>query len=242
MIRNYPLGHLKISSGDMGQVLKFIEKRIAESKRTYCIPLNLTKYSISKKDLKLREVINSADLIISDGIPIVWLSKKAGYQDVYRITGIDLAEKILSRSKEQGWKLFFLGASPENLKMATKNLSNRFNNLNIVGSHHGYFGQHEIKQLIKSINASNADIFFLGLGLPQKEHFLHDYFDKISVKFCLPVGGAFDVWAEVKGRTPRSIQRIGMEWLYRSFYDKSRALYILKYGLIFLRDFLFYKK
>ena len=72
MIKNRSLGHLKISSGNMDEVLKFIEKRIAESKQTYCIPLNLTKYSIAKKDLKLREVINSADLIISDGIPIVW--------------------------------------------------------------------------------------------------------------------------------------------------------------------------
>ena len=55
MIKNHPLGHLKISSGNIGEVLKFIEKRIADAKRTYCIPLNLTKYSIAKKNLKLRE-------------------------------------------------------------------------------------------------------------------------------------------------------------------------------------------
>ena len=222
-------------------MLKFIEKRIAEAKQTYCIPLNLTKYAISKKDLKLREVINSADLIISDGISIVWLSKRAGYQNVYRIAGIELAERILSWAEERGWNLFFLGASPENLKMATKNLNNRLNNLNIVGSHHGYFRQHEIKELIRLINNSNADILFLGLGLPQKEYFIHDYLDKISVKFCLPVGGAFDVWAEAKKRTPKTIQSMGMEWLYRSLYDKSRALYIIKYGLVFLNDFLLYK-
>ena len=242
MISNLPLGHLKVSAGGTGEVIDFIRKRISENKKTYCIPLNLTKYVMSKKDPKLKEVINSADLITPDGISIVWLSRRAGYQDVYRVPGIDLAERVLSESKIRGWRIFLLGASSENLNKAVDNLKKRFNSPHIAGFHHGYFKEHEVEQIIELINRSNSDILFLGLGLPQKEYFIHDYFSRINVKFCLAVGGAFDVWAGAKQRTPSLIQKIGLEWLFRSFYDKNKMLNIARYGLTFLKDFVVYKK
>ncbi len=241
MIENHPLGHLKISSGSLEEILEFVGKRISENQKTYCIPLNLTKYVMSKRDIKLQEVIQSANLIVSDGISMLWLSRRGGYQDVYRVTGIDLAEKILSHSRSRGWKVYFLGASQENLDRAIKNLKERFNNSEIAGYHHGYFNKHEIKRIIQMINDSGADILFLGLGLPQKEYFIHDYFDKINVKFCLAVGGAFDVWAGAKQRTPKFVQKFGLEWLHRSMYDKSKFMNIIKYGVIFLKDLIFYK-
>ena len=242
MISNYPLGHVKISSGDSKEILDFITKRISENQKTYCIPLNLTKYVMSKKDAKLKDVIKSADLIISDGVSMVWLSKRARYNDVHHVTGIDLAEKIIFYSKERDWKIFFLGATPENLDKAIENLKSKFNSPYISGFHHGYFKQNEIKHITSLINESNADILFLGMGLPQKEYFIHDYFDKLNVKFCLAVGGAFDIWSGAKQRAPKFIQMVGLEWLYRSFYDKSKSFYIAKYGLIYLKDMVFISK
>lgn len=242
MIENHPLGHLKISSGSLEEILEFVGKRISENQKTYCIPLNLTKYVMSKRDIKLQEVIQSANLIVSDGISMVWLSRRAGYHDVFRVTGIDLAEKILSHSRSRGWKVYFLGASQENLDRAIKNLKERFNNSEIAGYHHGYFNKHEIKRIIQMINDSGADILFLGLGLPQKEYFIDDHFNEIHAPFCLAVGGAFDVWAGAKRRTPGLIQRMGLEWLFRSFYDKNKTFNVARYGLVFLKDLLFYKK
>lgn len=242
MIKSHPLGHIKVSSGDSKDVLEFIAKRISENQKTYCIPLNLTKYVMSKNDRKLHDVIQSADLIVSDGISMVWLSKRAGYNDVFRVTGIDLAEKLFSQAKKNGWRLFFLGSSPENLMKAIDNMNEKYNNPEIAGYHHGYFKQDEIEKMISLINESNADILFLGMGLPQKEYFIHDYLDKLNVKFCLAVGGAFDIWAGAKQRTPKFVQIIGLEWLFRSFYDKSKVLNITRYGLIFLKDLLVYKR
>ena len=197
---------------------------------------------MSKNDTKLRDVINSSNLSIADGISMVWLSRRAGYTDVDRLTGIDLAEHILSESKDRQWKLFFLGALPENLDMAIENVKRRFNSPYIAGYHHGYFKENEIDKIIRLINQSHADILLIGLGMPQKEYFIHDYLNKINVRFCLAVGGAFDVWSESKKRTPKVIQRAGLEWLFRSFYDKRKFLNVTKYGLIFFKDLLFYKK
>lgn len=236
MIETQPLAHLKISAGNIEDMISYVEDRISLGQRTYCIPLNLTKYVYSKKDAKLREAINSANLVISDGVPIVWLSKRLGYKNVHRITGIDLAESIISRSKSKGWKLFFFGASPKNLEQAVLNLNKRFEGPEIVGFRDGYFKEDETCGIIDQINASKPDILFLGLGMPQKEYFIHNYSGSLNAAFCLTVGGAIDVWAGVKQRTPKMIQSLGLEWLYRSIYDKSKAINILRYSLIFLKD------
>lgn len=242
MIKNYPLGHLKISSGNLKEIFLFIKNNINHNKHSYCMPLNLTKYVVSQKDSKLKETINAADSVISDGVSIVLLSKRFSYKNVYRVTGIDLAEMIISKSKENGWKMFFLGSSQENIERAIERLYKKFGNLNIVGCQHGYFKNEDINSIIENINLTQAQILFLGLGMPQKEYFINDYFNKLHVNFCLPVGGAFDVWADSKQRTPKILQNIGLEWFYRSFYDKNKALNITQYGLTFFKDFFFCKR
>jgi N-acetylglucosaminyldiphosphoundecaprenol N-acetyl-beta-D-mannosaminyltransferase len=239
MIVNRPLGHLKISSGDIRALEACVDYCISNSQHKYCTPLNLTKYVVSKKNKKLQKVINSSDLVIGDGLPIVWLSKKLGYTDVFRVTGIDLAQKIISNSREKGWKLFFWGASTENLEKAIKNLKGKFKDLIIVGSQNGYFASDDIVKIIRKVNLYQPDVLFLGLGMPQKEYLIDDFFDQLDVKFCLPVGGAFDVWANVKKRTPPILQKFGLEWLYRSYYDREKFFNIVKYGFIFLKDYYF---
>jgi len=239
MIVNRPLGHLKISAGAMNDVISFIEARILENKKTYCIPLNLTKYVFAKNDIKLKKVINDANLIIPDGLSVVWLSRRLGYKTVHRVTGIDLAEKIISRASVSGWRLFFFGAESNKLEMAISKLCRQYPNLNITGSRHGYFTSQDIPQIIEEINSHRPDVLLLGLGMPQKEYFVDDYYNQLQAKFIITVGGAFDVWAGTKQRTPDFIQKLGFEWLYRSFYDKSKAYSIFKYGFIFLKDLIF---
>jgi exopolysaccharide biosynthesis WecB/TagA/CpsF family protein len=77
------------------------------------------------------------------------------------------------------------------------------------------------------------------MGMPQKEYFIQDHFLEINSSFWLPVGGAFDIWAQTKRRADPLIQKLGLEWLQRSLYDRSKAINIMKYGFEFLKDFLF---
>ncbi|MFQ6071071.1 MAG: WecB/TagA/CpsF family glycosyltransferase [Candidatus Aminicenantales bacterium] len=295
----YSLGHIRISAGTVEDFLSFIGKSISRKKKSYCIPLNCTKYAVSKRDSKLREVINSADLCLADGKPIVWLSRRLGYRNVSHVTGIRLAEAVLARSRKENWRIFILGASPQNLEKALHTINKRFNNPLIAGFCHGYFNSsescselfteradessvktvatlatgafspdmncgsktrhpriagfipessfpsvlsnpllNELEAVIESINACNPDILLLGLGMPQKEYFIHDHFHEINATFWLPVGGAIDIWARAKRRAPLFLQQTGLEWLFRSFSNKSKALNILKYSLSFTRDFL----
>lgn len=241
MSKNLPLGHLTITPGDTNRAVGMIDGWIANREKAYCIPINLTKYIKSKKDAKLTRSINNAKLVIADGVPIKWLGRRAGMRDIHRVTGVDLSEQLLAMAKDKGWKLYFLGASPENLARAKERVNERFNNPEFAGARDGYFNDDDIPGIIEDINASQPDILFLGLGMPQKEYFLHDYHDKLDVPFCITVGGAIDIWADAKKRTPKLIQAIGLEWFVRSIYDISKAKNILKYGGMFLKELVFYR-
>jgi len=238
MITNFPLGHLKISQGDLKSCVSRVESAVRNHQKTYCLPLNLTKYVVSKDDLKLRKVINSADIVIADGAPIYWFGRRLGYRGVRRISGIEMAEAILAGSKSHDWRVFLLGARPENLERAVGYARTAFSDPIIAGFHHGYFHPDEVDRIIDSINASRADILFLAMGMPQKEYFIADYYDRIDAVFWLPVGGAIDIWSQAKKRSNPLLTRLGLEWLQRSLYDRKKAKAVLKYGIDFAIDFL----
>lgn len=238
MTANLSLGHLKITPGGLPDFVSFVDEAIRKQRKEYSIPLNLTKYVVSKTDGKLRKAINSAGLVIADGVPIRWLSRRLGYDGVRRVSGIELAEALLKQSRSRGWRFFLLGATPANLERAIIYMGEEFDEPLIVGSHHGYFKPREVDRLLDTINAVAPDILLLGLGMPQKEYFIDDHLHRMNAHFCLPVGGAFDIWAQTKKRSHAMIQNLGLEWLQRSIYNRAKARNIIKHGLVFFKDYL----
>lgn len=241
MTFGHRLLHVKVSSGGEDDFVSGIASCIAERRKGYAVPLNLTKYVVSKRDAKLRDTILAADVVNADGVPIVWLAHRLGWRDVARSTGVELAERLIRESKANRWTVYVLGAAPEIVSRAVANLGEKYPGAGIVGFRDGYFKSEGLPGLLAEINRLKPDILLLGLGMPQKEYFIHDHMKQLDVRFCLPVGGAIDVWAGVKKRTPAWLQKIGLEWLYRSVYDLSRAGNIIRYGAIFLKDLIWAK-
>jgi len=206
------------------------------------VPLNLTKYELSKRDEKLKRVIKSANIVVADGISLNWFSRRLGYKGVYHVTGIEFAEAILAQSTNHNWKIYLFGAHADKIEKALDYINKNFSGSNIVGAHDGYFNPSDLDKIIDNINSLEPDILFLGLGMPQKEYFIYDNFNRIEATFWLPVGGAFDIWAQVKKRSPAILQKIGLEWMQRSFYNKNKAKNVFNYGFSFLKDFLFYRR
>ncbi len=239
MIAKRTLGHLSVTSGSREAVLAHIVRHIRDRERSYCIPINVTKYGMSQQDAKLRGAINSAEYVLADGMPIVWLARRLGYDDVQRITGIGLAERLLDVAAEHRWRLYFLGSSKENLARMLGKLARRYPDMAVCGSHHGYFRAPEISRIVAEINASRPDVLFLGLGLPQKEYFVADHFEALNVPFCLTVGGAFDIWSGKKKRTPSALQKAGLEWFFRTAYDWRKASTLARYASRYMLDVAF---
>lgn len=184
----------------------------------------------AKKDLDLKKILNSGDLVIPDGIGLVYASKIKKKALPERVTGFDLSIKILDIANVRGCSLFLVGGKPGIADMAVENIKKQYPNINIVGSHHGYFkGTHlgykeheeEIKVLNK-IKESKPDIIFVGFGAPKSEKWIHENKDQLNCKVIIGNGGTIDILAGTVKRAPEVYQKLGIEWLYRLLKDPKR--------------------
>lgn len=197
----------------------------------------------------LMNIIDSAGLVVPDGIGLVIGSKLVGKPLRERVTGIDLMDRLLSYASEQGSKVFFLGGKPGIADRAVEKVLEKYPNLRIVGTHHGYFkGMHtgdaeheEELDVVRKIRELEIDMLFVALGAPNQEIFIERYKQELGAKLLMGVGGSLDVLSGTVKRAPQIWQKIGMEWLYRILNEPTRikragALPIFAINVLIHRD------
>jgi N-acetylglucosaminyldiphosphoundecaprenol N-acetyl-beta-D-mannosaminyltransferase len=211
-----------INTYTMKETVDKVEKIISERKVTHHIVVNAAKIVMMQKDHKLQEIINSCGFVNPDGQSIVWASKFLGKPLPERVAGIDLMLNLIEISAGKGYRIFFLGARKETIEKVVQVLGNKYINLQIAGYRDGFFSEEENDAIVKQINASNADILFLGISSPKKEYWLAQNLNKLNVPFCMGVGGSFDVIAGLTKRAPLWMQMVGLEWFYRLIQEPKR--------------------
>ncbi len=181
------------------------------------VGVNVDHLSKMDRDPAFADLVARADLVLADGMPIVWASRGRLPE---RVPAIDLFEALLPRAADEGWPVFLLGARPEVVAKAAQNLRHRNPGLWIAGTHDGYYegeGPWEV------VAASGAKLLFLGMASPKKEAFVEANRDRLgSVRFVLGVGGAFDIAAGRVQRAPAWMQERGLEWAYRLGQEPRR--------------------
>lgn len=219
----------------MSETLCCVECIIRMKKPSQHVVINVAKLILMQKDEKLRNIINSCELINADGQGIVWGAKLLGYNVPERVTGIDLFIKLVSLAAEKGYRLYFLGAKEHVVKRVVESFLSEYPELQIAGFRNGYFNGAEKDQVIDDVARSGADILFLAINSPQKEYFLNENLQKLNVSFVMGVGGSFDVVSGDILRAPLWMQDAGLEWFFR-FANEPRRLFkrYLNSNLLFL--------
>ncbi len=213
---------------------------------TICTP-NTEIVMAAKDNPSLKDLINQNDLIIPDGIGLIYGSKIRNKPLKERVTGFDLSVKMLEMADEKGYSLFLLGGKKGVAKKASENIVSEYPNIRIAGYHHGYFkGSHighdnhqEEKKIVEMINESKTDIIFVGLGFPKQEIWIAKNKERIHGKVIIGNGGTMDILAGVSKRAPEIFQRLGLEWFYRLIREPTRIkrqLAIPKFVLSVLLD------
>ncbi|MCL2376051.1 MAG: WecB/TagA/CpsF family glycosyltransferase [Defluviitaleaceae bacterium] len=177
---------------------------------------------LARKDDEFASFLNSADLIIPDGIGIVYASRLTANKIAQRVPGIELLLDIFDSVKDTNCSFYFLGAAPGVADAAAVKMQEKFPGLNICGSHHGYFGEDEDAAIIAEINTAKPDIVLVGLGFPRQEKWIFQYKNQIDAKIFIGVGGSFDVLSGKLRRAPKFFQKLGLEWLFRLLRQPSR--------------------
>ena len=184
------------------------------------VVLNAGKVVMMQDDPGLRRIVGGCDIINADGMSIVWASRLLGTPVPERVAGIDLMERLLELSDQEGWPVYFLGARPEVLPRFVARVRERFPRLRIAGSRDGYFS--DARSVADAIARAGARILFVGISSPRKEYFLAEQLPQLGSIFAMGVGGAFDVWAGEARRAPVWMQRIGLEWFFRFLQEPRR--------------------
>lgn len=184
----------------------------------------------AREDENLKKILNNGDLIIPDGIGLIYASKIKKKPLKGRVTGFDLSMKMLEIANENGYSLFLLGGKEGVSKEAGENILKKYPNIKIAGYNNGYFkgahigypGHKEEIEVIEKINASNPDILFVGFGAPKQEKWMDLYKDKLNCKVLIGNGGTMDILAGKVKRAPEIYQKLGLEWFYRLVKEPSR--------------------
>lgn len=169
-------------------------------------------------------VINQADLVTPDGMPLVWMLRRMGYPNQERVYGPTLMVKLLKMANDESIPVGFFGSTPDVMSKLVQNVQREFPKVQIAYAYSPPFKQlsdEEDRQITESINSSGTRILFVGLGCPKQEYWMHEHRGKVQA-VMLGVGAAFDFIAGTKPQAPSWVQKIGLEWLFRLLSEPGR--------------------
>jgi len=214
---------ITVSNRSMKETIHIVEQFIQSNQFHLIVTLNGEMAAKAFKDKEFFDIIKKSDLVIPDGIGIVWGASINGEKIVYRIPGVEFAWELLRVASEKGYRVYLLGAEEQVLKKAVKQIRNHFPSLCIVGFHSGYFDKDEERRIIEEIRKDKVQILLVGMGGGKQEKWIWRHKD-LNIPVCIGIGGTFDVWSGRLKRAPVVIQKMGIEWLYRIIIQPSRIV------------------
>jgi len=196
------------------------------AKPAYVVTANVDHVVRFVREPAVREFYAGADLVVADGMPVIWASRFLGTPLPHRVAGSDLTPALCARAAEEGRSLFFLGGAPGAADAAAEVLRRRHPTLNIVGTFCPDYGfekdERKLAQTVQVVREAKPDILLVGLGSPKQENWIVAHKEACGAKLSIGVGVTFSFIAGRVKRAPRWMQRLGLEWFHRLMQEPGR--------------------
>ncbi|WP_244825484.1 WecB/TagA/CpsF family glycosyltransferase [Carboxylicivirga linearis] len=195
------------------------------SKKMLISTINAHSYNVSKKDDVFRQALQKSQVLIPDGVSVVWAFKWLKGQKLTKIAGADLFYYEMKRLQEKGGKCFFLGSTVETLDKIKKRASIEFPNISIETYSPPYkpeFTKEDNGVMVEKINSFQPDVLFIGLTAPKQEKWAYKHYDDLDVGHIGCIGAVFDFYAGTIKRAPNWMINLGLEWFYRLIKEPKR--------------------
>lgn len=195
----------------------------------YVVTPNPEIVEACRADAEAMAAVNVADLVLPDGIGVIYGAKMLKTPLKERVPGIEFGTAMLEYCAKAGKPVFFLGAKPGVAEQAAENLKKRFDGLIVAGTKDGYFK--DDAAAAAAIRESGAEMALICLGAPKQEKFMAKYGEATGARLLLGLGGSLDVFAGVAQRAPEFYVKHNLEWFYRLIKNPSRIGRMMKLPL-----------
>lgn len=219
-----PVVGIPISLTSYDGMLDVLDQRSADGAVVVAV-CNVHSVMSARRDPVLAEALSNAHIATPDGVPIVWTLRRTANPDQQRVYGPDLMRHALTQSAGRGWKHYFYGSTPETLAALEARVAEFAAAADVVGSYSPPFRPstpEEDAADAARILATDANIIWVGLGMPKQELWMHRMSEQLPGTVILGVGAAFDFIAGITKQAPPWMQRAGLEWLFRLSQEPRR--------------------
>ena len=201
-------------------------------KNAYVCISNVHTTMMGLFDPAYQATLNSSTYTVPDGVPIVWAMNFLGAKEYYqsykqdRVRGPSLMKEICAKGRKHGLRHYLYGAKEKTLEALKKYLEKNYEGIEIVGYESPPFRpltKEEMRAAADRINQSKAHVVWVGLGAPKQEKWMYEQYLEIN-SVLIGVGAAFDLLPGIVPEAPASMQKLGLEWLFR-FYQEPRRLW-----------------
>lgn len=214
-----------VSAIDIQDAVATIDRWIRERQKHFVCITGVHGVMECRRDSDLREIHRAAGMVTPDGMPLVWMARRLGFDRVSRVYGPDLMREISRLSPVRGYSHFYFGGGPGLADALEERVRETYPGIKVVGTFSPPFRTVTVEEdeaIIETINAAKPDIVWVGLSTPKQERWMSAHRDRIDAPVMIGVGAAFDFLAGTKNQAPLWMQRNGLEWAFRLVSEPRR--------------------
>lgn len=224
--RRISLMGMQIDHVTESEVVATISSSLARQEGGWVITPNLQHLRSYSREHSLQGFFAQADLVLADGMPLVWASRLKGTPLPARVAGSDLIWSVSREAARKGHSVLILGGSRETGWLAVRRLHEKFPGLRIAGMvypPHGFDSDpYAIEQIIEALEDAQPDLVYVGLSFPKQEQVIALLRERFPQTWFLGIGMSIEFVGGTVGRAPRWMQRSGLEWVHRLAHEPRR--------------------
>jgi N-acetylglucosaminyldiphosphoundecaprenol N-acetyl-beta-D-mannosaminyltransferase len=224
--RKFRVLGVNVDAVQIPDVIAQMESWIAEHTGSHFIAVaGMHGVTEAQRDPAFKRILNGADLVVPDGMPLVWLARRRAIPLKRRVYGPELMIDFCHGTTAKGYRHFLYGGDPVVVGNLAAVLRQRYPGIVIAEAYSPPFRpltEAEETEITNRLNGSAIDVLWVALGCPRQERWMHVHRDKLRVPVMVGVGAAFDFIAGAKRQAPRWMREIGLEWLFRLLQEPRR--------------------
>lgn len=221
-----PLLNTFVNNVDMLETIQAIETMIHDENKHYVVAINVDVVMKIEDDAYLKEITDSADMVLVDGKPLVWIAKWHKHPVKAKISGSDLVPLLCQTAAQKGYSLFIIGGKDGIAEQAKRRLESTYPSINIVGTYAPPFGfekdDDELNRINQIITEAKPDLLIVCFGCPKQEKWIYENYKNYDAKVSICAGATVDFLAGNVSRAPKWMSEHGFEWFYRFLQEPKR--------------------